>query len=350
MSSLSTLSLPLLDVKDCKVTDSMDSLQSLRKAGGLLQSSSWSPSTPKTHLRSTYFSSSTNNLDSCGSICSVDSNKTLRFISWLTDSSYTQDFCGKKVQRATLSSFRRAQSETDLNSFVRGRTASVEEIPPFPLLRSESGLEELCPACCDRSRAFSDEPDLACHTCEDGDTRRPQGFFSNNGPETDAHDLLWKDMDVEWPPRSSSAFRFSPMAFTDGTCGWNGGPTRDLPRTSSFLPGHPGAHHPPPGGDFVPEMCSSEACDSTDRRLPATDCAEESGGGLGGAHGGRFTGKGGGRGGDNEDGGLEGTGMNPTESYYQKALQANPGHPLLLGNYARFLFEAGFPKSVHQRL
>lgn len=59
----------------------------------------------------------------------------------------------------------------------------------------------------------------------------------------------------------------------------------------------------------------------------------ESGGG-GGVRPPAVTGKGGGGGGDG------GGGSDVTDSYYQKMLKENPGHPLLLGNYAQYLAEA----------
>lgn len=42
-------------------------------------------------------------------------------------------------------------------------------------------------------------------------------------------------------------------------------------------------------------------------------------------------------GGGPDDGG--GSGSDITETYYQKMIEANPGNPLLLGNYAKFLKE-----------
>ncbi|KAJ4839234.1 hypothetical protein Tsubulata_007767 [Turnera subulata] len=64
------------------------------------------------------------------------------------------------------------------------------------------------------------------------------------------------------------------------------------------------------------------------------------GGGVGG-HGGKVCGGNGG--GDSADDGGDGSYMNrrhdSTEIYYQKMIEANPGNPLLLGNYARYLKE-----------
>lgn len=216
-----------------------------------------------------------------------------------------------------------------------------------PAIKGSRLSRQAMQAGCDRSRVFSDVSDLASHSCEESETRSSTGFNLNNFPETDANDLLGIAIISEWPPWSVSTLRSSPMAFTDGVRDRNGGQNTKntkLPRTSSFFPGNSSARRPLPIDDSLSD-CNG-ACDAIDRRLPAADCAEDSGGGSGGAHGGRFTGRGGGRGGDNEDEGLEGTGMNPTESYYQKALQANPEHPLLLGNYARFLFEVWSSTSV----
>ncbi|OVA06511.1 Tetratricopeptide repeat-containing domain [Macleaya cordata] len=68
-------------------------------------------------------------------------------------------------------------------------------------------------------------------------------------------------------------------------------------------------------------------------------------GGAMGNNGGRFCGggRGGGRGGRSEDGDDEDFGSDSNhgndgiETYYEKMIEANPGNPLLLGNYAKFL-------------
>eukprot|EP01018_Ginkgo_biloba_P013105 Gb_10129 [translate_table: standard] len=44
-------------------------------------------------------------------------------------------------------------------------------------------------------------------------------------------------------------------------------------------------------------------------------------------------------GGNNGGGGSSGADSNSTDTYYQKMIEANPGNPLLLRNYARFLHE-----------
>lgn len=67
-------------------------------------------------------------------------------------------------------------------------------------------------------------------------------------------------------------------------------------------------------------------------------------GGGAGSGGGGICGGGGGRGGsDGGDGGgdfeYSNRGINSTDVYYQKMIEANPGNPLLLSNYAKFLKE-----------
>ncbi|KAF8400634.1 hypothetical protein HHK36_013933 [Tetracentron sinense] len=79
-----------------------------------------------------------------------------------------------------------------------------------------------------------------------------------------------------------------------------------------------------------------------DRGLPALLV----GGGIG-SDSGRICGGGGGGGGRESSGDGDGDGdggsgfseANSTDIYYQKMIEANPGNPLLLGNYARFLKE-----------
>lgn len=69
-------------------------------------------------------------------------------------------------------------------------------------------------------------------------------------------------------------------------------------------------------------------------------------GGVGGG-GGRICGGGGGwNGGDGDDGNSEfwdsNHGNHSTDLYYQKMIEANPGNPLLLSNYAKFLKDVSF--------
>ena len=73
------------------------------------------------------------------------------------------------------------------------------------------------------------------------------------------------------------------------------------------------------------------------------------GGGVGGG-GGRICGGGSGGGGGGSDGGGDGSsgfwdsnnGNRSTDLYYQKMIEANPGNPLLLSNYAKFLKDVSF--------
>ncbi|KAF5741741.1 hypothetical protein HS088_TW10G00746 [Tripterygium wilfordii] len=65
------------------------------------------------------------------------------------------------------------------------------------------------------------------------------------------------------------------------------------------------------------------------------------GGGLGSGGGGGGIGGGGGfdSGGCGDEGGSGFSGSDGTEAYYQRMIEADPGNPLLLGNYAKFLKE-----------
>lgn len=67
------------------------------------------------------------------------------------------------------------------------------------------------------------------------------------------------------------------------------------------------------------------------------DDGDDNGGGggyHGGGHGGGF--------GCNDDNSSSNNGHDKIEAYYQKMIKANPGDPLLLGNYAKFLKEVNY--------
>ncbi|KAB2618620.1 hypothetical protein D8674_014489 [Pyrus ussuriensis x Pyrus communis] len=91
-------------------------------------------------------------------------------------------------------------------------------------------------------------------------------------------------------------------------------------------------------------LAELERCEAglrEDRRL----LSDLEGGGVGGGGGKVCGGNGGGRG-ESDDGDDEGNGFwesnqgcASTDLYYQKIIDANPGNPMLLGNYARFLKE-----------
>ena len=76
------------------------------------------------------------------------------------------------------------------------------------------------------------------------------------------------------------------------------------------------------------------------------------GGGVGGSGGGMIYGGGRGGGGGSDGGGDGNSGFwdsnhgnQSTDLYYQKMIEANPGNPLLLSNYAKFLKDVRFFQS-----
>ncbi|KAJ6339064.1 hypothetical protein OIU76_008514 [Salix suchowensis] len=70
-------------------------------------------------------------------------------------------------------------------------------------------------------------------------------------------------------------------------------------------------------------------------RGPGIDCGGNGNGGWGG-FGGR---SGGGSGGEFDSGGGDGGDMHGTEEYYKRMVHENPGNPLVLRNYAQFLYQ-----------
>lgn len=81
------------------------------------------------------------------------------------------------------------------------------------------------------------------------------------------------------------------------------------------------------------------------------------GGGIGGG-GGRICGGGGGGGGGGSDDGDDGSsgfwdsnrGNHSTDLFYRKMIEANPGNPLLLSNYAKFLKDVSFLVNLYGKV
>jgi hypothetical protein len=90
-------------------------------------------------------------------------------------------------------------------------------------------------------------------------------------------------------------------------------------------------------------ICEGTGVALVDNRAVVVSKTETSfvNGGFGGEDGGGFSG-GGGYGGR---GGVFGSDPNNTDAYYKKMLQADPGNPLLLANYGRFLQQVNIEES-----